>query len=188
MTRLGDLKDAALWIASGRPVPPPPLVKRAVIRRAGRGLPYFVETGTHKAETLLAVAGSFDRLWSIELDPGLYGSAVEKTEQLDHVSVLQGDSSVVLPEVLEVLPGPALFWLDGHWSGGGTARADLDTPIVSELEAILARPAAGHVVLIDDARLFVGRGGYPTIAQLREMVVGRFRCSVRHDIIRLTPL
>jgi hypothetical protein len=40
------------------------------------------------------------------------------------------------------LPGPALFWLDAHASGGVTTHAGYD-PIFAELEAILADVETG---------------------------------------------
>jgi hypothetical protein len=46
-----------------------------------------------------------------------------------------------------------LYWLDGHWSGGPTAGAGAECPLLDEIAAI----AKGHpddCVLIDDARLF----------------------------------
>ena len=81
---------------------------------------------------------------------------------------------------------PAVFWLDGHFSAGPTARADLDTPIVEELEAVLTHDRDDHVVLIDDARLF-GTGDYPTIDQVRAQVARHrphWQVDVHTDIIR----
>ena len=48
------------------------------------------------------------------------------------------------------------FWLDGHFSAGATFQGELDTPIISELDAIAANlpnllPIA---ILIDDVRCF----------------------------------
>jgi hypothetical protein len=45
-----------------------------------------------------------------------------------------------------------------------------------------------HVILIDDARLFDGTGGYPTIAHLQEFLGERgYLLAVEDDIVRLTP-
>ena len=41
-----------------------------------------------------------------------------------------------VPELVRQLDGPALFWLDGHYSGGDTAKGELDTPVSAELESI----------------------------------------------------
>ena len=90
--------------------------------------------------------------------------------------------------MLTKLSAPALFWLDGHYSGGATARAELDTPVIAELRAILGHPVKGHVLLIDDAREFVGANGYPTLAAVEEMIRAAdpgASYDVRDDIIRV---
>jgi hypothetical protein len=107
----------------------------------------------------------------------------------DRVAVVEGDSGSVLPGVLDGLHGPALFWLDGHWSGGETARGDLDTPVRAEIEAVL-RHRSDHVLLIDDARCFDGTGGYPALGELIELVTElspRARVAVKDDIVRVLP-
>jgi hypothetical protein len=81
-----------------------------------------------------------------------------------------------------------LFWLDGHYSGGITAKGPLDTPIVKELDSILNHSVTGHVILIDDARCFVGENDYPTIDELREILHTerpRWVFEVKDDIIRI---
>lgn len=85
---------------------------------------------------------------------------------------------------------PCLFWLDGHYSGGGTAQAHLDTPIIQELGTIFDHPVSTHVILIDDARLFDGTHDYPTIEQLRKFFAEKrpqYHFSVVNDIIRAHP-
>jgi hypothetical protein len=75
----------------------------------------------------------------------------------------------VLLTVLQKLREPTLFWLDGHWSGGITAKGEKETPIVAECEAVLSHPVRGHVILIDDARCFTGENDYPTVAEMRAL-------------------
>jgi hypothetical protein len=104
--------------------------------------------------------------------------------------VLQGDSGKVIARVMQEVSQPVLFWLDAHYSGGITARGELDSPIFVELDAILTHPIQNHVILSDDAHDFTGKGGYPTVPQLREYLMGKqpnFIMEVRHDIIRITP-
>jgi hypothetical protein len=74
-----------------------------------------------------------------------------------------------MPSVLETIHEPALFWLDGHYSGGDTARGDDDTPIRRELEHISKHPMRGrHLIVIDDLRCFDGQNGYPSLEGLRQ--------------------
>ncbi|HEX6462827.1 MAG TPA: hypothetical protein VFZ98_00185 [Vicinamibacterales bacterium] len=156
------------WRLMGRPVPPPPLVKQALVKDYQRrfGLRVFVETGTFAGVMISAVLGRFDRIFSIELDDQWYARAAARFAARRDVTLLHGDSSTRLREVLAGLREPALFWLDAHYSGPITARGPLDSPIVQELEAIAAHPVNGHVVLIDDMRDFTGSGGYPHASTL----------------------
>jgi hypothetical protein len=189
---LNDRRVVLQWRLAGRPIPPPPPVKQSIVKEYQRrfGPRVFVETGTFAGGMVDAVRNCFDRITSIELDPGWHARAVERFRADAHITLLQGDSGVRLQEVLARLTEPALFWLDAHYSGPVTARGVLDSPIVGELAAIRAHPVAGHVVLIDDMRDFQGRDGYPTVDELvrwiREADPGR-RVEVRDDILRWHP-
>jgi hypothetical protein len=179
------------WQRGGRPVPPPPAVKQRVLRGYAKRfeLRTFVETGTFLGETTAAIEPHVDRVVTIEIAPDLAAQARERFVDALNVQVLEGDSGSLLPDVLASLHEPALFWLDGHYSGGITARGDQDTPVRAELRAILDHPVRTHVILIDDARDFQG-GEYPTLAEVAEMVRSHpsgYEFDVRDDIIRLTP-
>ena len=177
------------WRLAGRPVPPPPLVKQALVKEYRRrfGLRVFVETGTFTGDMINAVVGRFDRIFSIELDDQWYAKAVARFAARRTVTLLQGDSGTRLCEVLAALHEPALFWLDAHYSGPATARGSLDSPIVQELEAIAGHPVRGHVVLIDDMREFNGSGGYPEagalVAELRRNHPADV-VEIRDDVLR----
>jgi hypothetical protein len=67
-------------------------------------------------------------------------------------------------------------------AGGGTV------PVMAELRAVAASAVRDHVVLIDDARCFNGREGFPAIGEVEEFCEahgGRF--EVGDDIIRWYP-
>jgi hypothetical protein len=178
------------WRLNGRPIPPPPLVKQAIVKDYQRrfGMRVFVETGTFAGDMLDAMLGRFDHLVSIELDDTWYARAVERFANRPDVALVHGDSGTRLGDVLGGLKEPALFWLDAHYSGPLTARGSLDSPIAQELAQIAVHPVRGHVVLIDDMRGFNGTGGYPDVAAL----VGALRAAypratvdVRDDILRM---
>ena len=83
---------------------------------------------------------------------------------------------------------PCLFWLDAHYSGKGTAKEDVITPIIYELQCILNSSNLNHVILIDDARFFIGKNGYPTIKELKEIIFSKssdWTFVVKNDIIRI---
>jgi hypothetical protein len=150
---------------------------------------HFVETGTYQGQTLAYMARSGIPCTSIELSPTLYAQACTRFQNHTHVRLIQGDSGEELPKLLHTLAGPTLFWLDGHYSSGQTARGELDTPISIELQAILNHPNKQHVILIDDARMFDGTRDYPHLDELLHTIRtdGHYRAQVSLDMIRLTP-
>lgn len=114
----------------------------------------FVETGTYLGGTTRWAAQHFASVYTIERAEVLYAQQSGELSKLAGVRPLLGDSRTVLPRVVAGLGGQkAMFWLDGHWSGGHTAGADAECPILDELSALANRD--GDIILIDDARLFL---------------------------------
>lgn len=145
--------------------------KRAFLRRIRQAfdLHVFVETGTFKGDTIAALLDDFDALYTIELDDAMADDARDRFSQESKVSCLSGDSSKLIQRVLSHVTQPALFWLDAHYSGNGTARADdRDTPILAELEVILAHPF-DHVIVIDDRHSFGADKDYPTVEEVESL-------------------
>ena len=148
--------------------------KRAFIRSMGKLRPasVLVETGTFQGETIEALRGDFTRLITIELFEPLYAAAREKFRGDTHVEPYLGDSAVLLPGIIRDIPQPIVFWLDGHYSGPGTAHENI-CPVLAELDAIFARNREDDIILIDDARLFGWRQGYPSKGNIRSRVATR---------------
>jgi hypothetical protein len=180
------------WIVRGRPLPPPPLVKQRTLLDYGQryGLLTLIETGTYRGDSIWALRGSFSEIHSVEIDRALYEKAQQRFNGLEHVHLHVGDSGWVLSDLLSRIDGPALLFLDGHYSGGVTARGPLDTPIIAELDAALAPTGFDHVILIDDARCFRGEKGYPTLDEIRKATLARkphLSITVSNDMIRICP-
>ena len=187
------LPEIAAWLRQGcvgvAPAPVKRLVLSAYLKKYS--ISNFVETGTHLGDTLAFVARDRNvAATSIELDEQYFSAASGRFAAYPNVTLLQGDSGKVLPSLVERIKAPTLFWLDGHYSGAGTGRGELDTPVSAELESILSSSVNGHVVLIDDARLFNGEDDYPHLDRLLELVRenGKFEIEVSTDIVRLTPV
>ena len=179
------------WRRAGCPIPPPPPVKQAIVKEyQGRfGPRIFIETGTFAGTMIDAVRSHFDRVVSIELDPGWHARARERFRTDSRITLLLGDSGTLLPQVLSQVTEPALIWLDAHYSGPATARGVIDTPIVRELDAIRAH-GIRHIVLIDDMRDFQGKNGYPTVEELVRWIRAAAPESiveVGDDILRWHP-
>lgn len=116
---------------------------------------YFVETGSYAGEGLeLALKAGFQEIHSIELSEHFYHECQKKFEACPTVHLWQGDSGLMLDQVIEGIQEPITFWLDGHWSNGNTAKGSTFTPILKELEAIQRHPIKTHTILIDDIRCF----------------------------------
>lgn len=113
----------------------------------------FVETGTaHGDLTAHAASNHYDLVHTIEMQQEYYDFAKAKLSRFPYVFCHFGNSSDVLPKIVAELRGAsAVYFLDAHYSGPGTARADVDTPIVEELNTI---GKGKNVIVIDDARLF----------------------------------
>jgi len=190
--RRRDRRKERAWRAAGRPLPAPSVVKRGVIREyADRyGMQTLIETGTYKGGTIDALNARFERIYSIELDDALYARARARFAAVPHVIIVHGDSADVLPRLLRTLDGPSLFWLDGHYSGGDTAKGGRETPIMEEIQAILAHPVRDHIILIDDARAFGTWPDYPTLEQFEKLIATtapNLAFTLKDDIIRVTP-
>lgn len=182
----------ATWNRKGNPVPPPYTVKRVMIREFALrfGCRTFVETGTFKGDTTWTLRNDFERLYSIELDQALYEAAVRRFAGARNVSLVQGDSGEKIKDVIAQLKNRTLFWLDGHYCGAGTGKGIEDAPVMRELQAVFDSPIKNHIVLYDDARLFVGQDGYPTVDELTKWVKERrpdWTVEVLHDVIRIYP-
>jgi hypothetical protein len=149
----------------------------------------LVETGTYLGDMVEAQKSYFKQVFSIELGLDLYQKAVERFKADKNVKILQGDSGNVLKDLVPKINEPVLFWLDGHYSAGATAKSDKNTPILAEMEVILNQPL-GHVILIDDARLFGVDEDYPSIPELCQFILSikpDRKIIVADDIISVTP-
>src|SRR5215212_5983960 len=185
-----DLEARRAWEKQGRPSPPPHIVKEALIRDYAKtfNTPILIETGTYLGDMVHAMKKSFARIISFELDHNLAVQAQQRFANDNHIQIIEGDSGKLLGDYLATINEPCLFWLDGHYSGGVTAKGAVETPIKNELAAILSHSVDGHVVLVDDARCFTGENDYPTLNELRNFVAERkpnHNLSVVHDAIRI---
>jgi hypothetical protein len=186
---LGHYPDYWYWILRGRPSRSPHLLKQKVVREYGErfGLRILVETGTYYGEMVAAMKRRFERIYSIEFVPALAERAVRKFARDKQIRIFDGDSRVVMPEVLGLLAGPALFWLDAGYYGWIGIRSN-EQRLSAELEMILSHPYR-HIILLDDARGLTGRDGIPSVADVKQYVESTFPeriVEVKYDIMRVT--
>ena len=170
----------------------PQFLKQRIIKTYTKkyNLQILIETGTYLGTTVDATKNVFLKIYSIELDRRLYQRAKNKFSKFKNIQIIQGDSSIILPKLLKKIKVPCLFWLDAHFSKGITARGRKDTPIWEELTAILNHKIKNHLILIDDADSFSGKNDYPSILQVKKIVLKKgnyYLLRIKDNIIILTP-
>ncbi len=115
--------------------------------------PVFVETGTwHGDGVQQALDAGFERVYSIELSQALYERCKERFKDEPRVTLIQGDSHLVLDDLLKSIDKPITFWLDGHFSGDDTVMGKYNSPLMQELDCIARHNIHTHTILIDDMR------------------------------------
>jgi hypothetical protein len=187
--KIKDKRQLNKWKRNGCPAPSPHIIKQTTIKEYQNKYQYevLVETGTYMGKMVEAQKKSFKEVYSIELGIDLFNKAKRRFRKDKNVTILQGDSGIVLHDLMFEINEPAIFWLDGHYSAGNTARGDKDCPIFEELDAIFSKINYNHILLIDDARCFIGEGDYPTLEELTHYIKSKddkYHVDVKHDIIR----
>jgi hypothetical protein len=173
-------------------MPLPPFIKRSIILRYAldHHCKTLVETGTQYGDTPYLFRDKFDTIYTIELSSSLAAMARKRFRPFSHIEVIEGDSGQKLAELLPRLRSKVLFWLDGHYSAGLTARGSKDCPIYAELHSIASLCKVPFVVLIDDARCFGHDKDYPSLTDLEAFVQSALPShymGVNNDIIHLIP-
>jgi len=116
--------------------------------------PIFIETGTHRGDTILAVATQFQSCYTIELHPGYFNYSRWRTSHLKNVLCIEGDSISELPNLCQSeTNNPIIFYLDAHYSSCDTAKSFVDVPLLLELKEIAKRDL-DDLIIVDDYRMF----------------------------------
>jgi len=189
LRQIWQLKE---WERRGSPPPPPRIVKQRTIKEFAErfGLRVLVETGTYYGDMVEAMKNYFSRIYSIELSNELYEKAKRRFTGDDRIKIIHGDSGIELGKLIARLEQPALFWLDGHYSAGETAKGEKDTPIYEELTHIFSSSQRENVIIIDDARRFGTDPAYPSIDELSRFIKANrpnVIIEVENDSIRIIP-
>jgi len=151
----------------------------------------FVETGTCIGNTTIKAANIFEEIHTIELSQELYSIAFNRLEPWENTTVHLGSSEQILESLLPNIHRRILFYLDGHYSGYGTARGSLDTPILKELQAIENANKADSIILIDDVLCFQDsylqksqslNYGLETYPDLKEVIIALLQINPSYQI------
>jgi len=132
-----------------------------------RGHSLLVEAGTYKGETVAFFVAHAAQITSVELNDHLYADAVRRFACEPMVSLVHGDALEEVPRIVGDLSAPPLVFLDGHWSGVGTATGEVTEPAAAMLSSLGKTAPPGTTVVIDDLRLFgSGLFGFPQLDEL----------------------
>lgn len=131
---------------------PPDTIVLHLMREYAIGI--FVETGTFMGNTARWASTYFKQVFTIEFAESIYRQAVAAHASIPQITFLYGHTREKLAELVGQLSAPAIFWLDAHWSDGATYGAGDECPVLDEI-AIIVQANADHIILIDDARMFL---------------------------------
>lgn len=157
---------AYAWFHGEYLVSPPAIAKQRHLLHAlqARGHRIFVEAGTYRGETTAFFVPHVDQVISVELHDGLFAAAQQRFSHETKVTLVHGDSLVEIPKVVANCPTPPLVFLNGHFSGAGTAEGEEMEPAESTLRRLADVTPAGITIVIDDLRLFgSGLAGFPEL-------------------------
>jgi hypothetical protein len=156
------------------------------------GLDVFVEGGTYKGGTAKNMSEKFNKVYTIEKSDVMFDLAKENLKNNKNIVMLKGDTREHLRNIIAENDN-ILFWLDAHWSGGDTYGATDECPLVEELN-IIFEYNKNHVVLIDDARLFLAPPPSPhnfknwqSLTDICKTLPDDWQMVVFEDVIYLYP-
>lgn len=139
-------------------------------------VPYFIESGTAGGESIIKASKHFKHCYTIEL---IEGRAIVNPD-IENITWYTGHSVGVLAEIIEELIidkeslqkpkkpekyNYALFFLDAHYSDNVPNESEYkECYILEEIQA-MARYRDDSIIIIDDARLFMGHPPAPNNPQ-----------------------
>jgi hypothetical protein len=160
------------------------------------GSTVFVETGTFHGSTARWASNHFEIVHTVERSESLYNLHSNELAQIKGVTPHLGDSRDILPQIVRDIYGQrAVYWLDGHWSGGETAGEYDESPLLDELGCLSSRTE--DIILIDDARLFLcapplphNPSQWPTISDILNVLPAAAKkpfVQIVDDVIFIVP-
>ncbi len=178
------LVAAYAWIRGQHLVGPPAIAKQRnlldVLKTRKHRI--FVEAGTYKGETTAFFVPHADQVISVELHDGLFAAAERRFAKHPNVTLVHGDSLIEIPKIVANCSSPPLVFLDGHFSGRGTAQGEEMEPAKSTLRRLAGVTPAGTTIVIDDLRLFgSGLAGFPQL----DAITAAARAAFPNAVIRI---
>ena len=125
----------------------------------GNDYKIFIESGTYLGETIIELQPYFNILHTVELSEKYFDmfNNIKNDNNLDNIFNYKGETSDILPDIFKSIDkkNKCIFWLDGHFSSGDTAKGKKDCPLIEECQIIDQLYSSDEmIILIDDIRLF----------------------------------
>ena len=138
----------------------------------GFNVPFFIETGTASGHSIVEASKKFKFCHTIELIQDRETVEIENK----NIEFHKGDSIQLIPKILKEIGNEyVVFWLDAHYSETVPADEDcIECPIIEEIEATKSNQKA--IILIDDARFFLGATPYPMNPNKWASILEVFNC------------
>ena len=96
-----------------------------------------------------ALDAGYKNIISIELSDKYHSISTNRFVSNPNVSIVKGDSFLVLPSIMENVNERVTFWLDGHHSCGDTALGEHWAPLMQELDVIKNHGIKTHTIIIE---------------------------------------
>ena len=115
--------------------------------------PYFLETGTHKAQTSLLMKELFERVDTIEVNSKFYNENIKKYHD-SGINFHFGDSGKIIKDIVPNLDKPTVFFFDAHGAYHEGQVGEKDVPLYEEISEIVNNFKHKAIIIVDDFRLF----------------------------------
>jgi hypothetical protein len=117
----------------------------------------FIETGTYKGETIIALSKYFKKLYTVEFKKEFYDTLI-KASHPKNIKFYNNKSTAflknILPNLIEYFDEEnIIFFLDAHWAGIDTGFSGKDCPLLDEL-TIINKFCNKALIIIDDYNKF----------------------------------
>lgn len=135
--------------------------------------PILIETGTRSGNDVeLARSSGFNKILSIEVSKVLCEEVRQRFQNNNNITIICGDSTVVLWPTIKSIEERITFILDAH---GPCPEDDIQTnhkfwPLTKELQIIANHPRKDHTIIIDDVRLFESSFG-TTVEEVKTLLL-----------------
>lgn len=155
----------------------------------------WIETGTYKGETTEFLSTICERVYSIEAQEELHNFVKKRLSHKSNIYLVLGTSEECLENVINSIENDKVsFWLDAHFSSGGTFEGSNHCPVLEELDVIKKYLSQFNEIniLIDDFSNFnnfterTKKSNFPDYKLLLEWAKeNKFKWFVSRDILVL---